>query len=264
MRAAALHQDVLLATSAIWQTNCVVVRNGSESFLIDSPILPEELDALPALVEQAGFPAPSGLLATHGDWDHLLGRLAFAELTLGCAQSTAERMRAAPGEAQRELRGFDEEHLIARPRPLALGAIQALPVPGCCDLGGEELELHPTQGHTDDGMALWLPWAGVLIVGDYLSAVELPLLQASGVEPGASYRTTLEYLQPLTQRAEYVVPGHGPALPAAQVARVIAEDLAYLENLAKYGLRAELPQGRRTLAQRARHKANVARLGRQP
>ena len=60
-----------------------------ETFLIDSPVLPDELDALPALLEQARFPAPSGLLATHGDWDHLLGRLAFPGVALGCAQSTA-------------------------------------------------------------------------------------------------------------------------------------------------------------------------------
>ena len=44
--------------------------------MIDSPVYPDELDALPVLLDQAGF-GFSGLLATHGDWDHLLGRLAF-------------------------------------------------------------------------------------------------------------------------------------------------------------------------------------------
>ena len=115
MRVLALHPEVLVATSAIWQTNCVVVRGpadahgggalggtaggegGYETFVVDSPVLPEELEALPALLEQARFPAPSGLLATHGDWDHLLGPLAFGGVALGCAQSTAERMRATSG-----------------------------------------------------------------------------------------------------------------------------------------------------------------------
>ncbi len=72
--------------------------------MIDSPVLPDELDALPALLEQARFPAPSGLLATHGDWDHVLGPLAFPGVALGCAESTAERLQRSPGEAQRELR----------------------------------------------------------------------------------------------------------------------------------------------------------------
>ncbi len=181
MRVLALHPDVLVATSAIWQTNCAIVRGAvdgaeHETFLVDSPVLPEELDALPALLDQARFPVPSGLLATHGDWDHLLGRLAFPGVALGCAESTAERLRAVPGAAQRELRAFDEQYLIARPRPLALGAVQALPVPGRCAIGDSELELHRAEGHTADGMALWIPWARVLLAGDYLSAVEIPTL----------------------------------------------------------------------------------------
>ena len=104
MRAVSLHSDVIVVTSALLQVNCVIVRGGEETFVIDSPVLPDELDALAALIEQARFPAPSGLLATHGDWDHLLGRLAFPGLALGCAESTAERLHASPGEAQRELR----------------------------------------------------------------------------------------------------------------------------------------------------------------
>jgi glyoxylase-like metal-dependent hydrolase (beta-lactamase superfamily II) len=257
VRAVALHPDVVLATSAIWQTNCVVVRSGEESFLVDSPILPDELDALPALVEQAGFPTPSGLLATHGDWDHLLGRLAFPGLTLGCAESTAARMQAAPGAAQRALREFDEGLAIGRPRPLALGAVQALPVPGRCGIGEQELELHPTDGHTEDGMALWIPWARVLVAGDYLSTVELPSLGETGGTLG-SYLATLERLRGLLAEAAHVVPGHGPALDAEQAKAVLEEDLAYLHELRERGIDAALPSRRRTRTQRATHERNVA------
>ena len=77
--------------------------------MIDSPVLPDELERCRRCSTQARLPEPSGLLATHGDWDHLLGRLAFPGLALGCAESTAERLRTTPGAAQRELRGFDEE-----------------------------------------------------------------------------------------------------------------------------------------------------------
>jgi glyoxylase-like metal-dependent hydrolase (beta-lactamase superfamily II) len=269
VRAVALHPDVLLATSAIWQTNCVVVRSGEEAFLIDSPILPAELDALPALLEQAGFPAPSGLLATHGDWDHLLGRLAFGGLTIGCAESTAARLHAVPGEAQRELRGFDEELLLERARPLALGAVQALPVPGRCGIGELELELHPAAGHTEDGMAIWIPWAKVLVAGDYLSAIEIPTLEQrrgapnsdiaadSAGEPLSDYLMTLERLRVLLSSAEHVAPGHGPVLGADRALAVLEEDLAYLRSLRERGPDAELPAGRRSRVQRARHARNA-------
>jgi glyoxylase-like metal-dependent hydrolase (beta-lactamase superfamily II) len=266
VRAVALHPDVLLATSAIWQTNCAVVRGAlgdrdSQTFLVDSPILPEELDALPTLLAQARFPAPSGLLATHGDWDHLLGRLAFPGASLGCAQSTAARLRATPGDAQRELRAFDEQYLIERPRPLALAAAQALPVPGRCAVGELELELYPTAGHTEDGMAIWVPWARVLLVGDYLSAVEIPTLDDP---PGAlsTYRATLERLRPLVESAEHVVPGHGPVLAPDRGLAILEEDAAYLDALAAHGGRAGLPPGRNTAFQRRLHGENAARVGR--
>ena len=98
----------------------------------------------------------SGLLATHADWDHLLGRLAFPRASLGCAESTAARLRAEPGDAQRQLRRFDQEHYVVRPRPLALAGTQMLPVPGRVALGGEnELELHPTGGHTSTEWPSW-------------------------------------------------------------------------------------------------------------
>ena len=240
---------------------------GYETFLVDSPVLPDELDALPALLEQAQFPAPSGLVATHGDWDHLLGPLAFAGVALGCAQSTAERIRATPGEVQRELRAFDEQYLIERPRPLALGAVQALPVPGRCGLGERELELHRAEGHTEDGMALWVPWAQVLLAGDYLSGVEIPTLGDPSAAPGHTgrpledYLATLERLRPLVEGAEHVVPGHGPVLDSAGALVILKEDLAYLHALAEHGAKAEIPPGRRTAFQRGLHRENAARVG---
>lgn len=264
MRAVALHEDVLAVTSALLQAKCVIVRGArgsgeeAESFVIDSPVLPEELEALPALIAQARFPAPSGLLATHGDWDHLLGRLAFPELALGCAQATATRVAAEPGAVQRELRRFDEELMIERPRPLALGALQALPVPGRCEIGGLELELHPTSGHTPDGMAIWIPWARVLVAGDYLSSIEIPSLAGEGAVD--AYVETLERLRPLLADAAHVLPGHGEALGREDAVRVLEEDLAYVHELRTRGGAAELPRGRRTRRERTVHAQNVAAL----
>jgi glyoxylase-like metal-dependent hydrolase (beta-lactamase superfamily II) len=226
VRVVALHADFLLASSAIWQTNCVIARSGGESFVIDSPILPDELEALPSLLQQAGFPSPTGLLATHGDWDHLLARAAFPDASLGCAQSTAERMRSSPGEAARELRAFDRRFYIERTRPLRLGRLQALPVPGRCGIGQLELELYPAAGHTKDGMALWAPWAGVLVAGDYLSTVEPPELGYGGSRE--AYRDTLERLRPLVGVAEHVVPGHGPVLDSTRALGVLEDHLVRL------------------------------------
>src|SRR4051794_38953798 len=167
MRAVALGQDAIVVTSSIWQTNALALRSGEEAVLIDSPYFPDELDMLPQLLEQAGF-MPSGLLTTHADFDHLLGRLAYPGMTLGCGETTAMRLQAGPGQAQRELRDADAELYARRPAPRALGNVQSLPVPGHVELGDAELELHPAEGHTADGTAYLARFVGVLACGDYL------------------------------------------------------------------------------------------------
>jgi glyoxylase-like metal-dependent hydrolase (beta-lactamase superfamily II) len=278
VRVVSLHADVLLATSAVWQTNCVIVRGaahedtdnpvrvriagepatGAETFVIDSPVLPEELEVLPALLEQSRFQQPSGLLVTHADWDHMLGRLAFPDATLGCATSTAERLGSTPGAVQRELRTFDEEYYVRRPRPLALGSVQALDTPGGCEIGSQELALHPAEGHTSDGMAVWIAWAGVLVAGDYLSSAEIPVLgEGSSVD---AYLATLERLRPLVSAATHVVPGHGPVLDPGSATAVLEEDLLYLRALSGGG-DVDLPDERRTGTQRQIHSENLERAG---
>jgi glyoxylase-like metal-dependent hydrolase (beta-lactamase superfamily II) len=253
VRVVAVHPDVLVATSRVWQTSCTIVRAGDEGFVIDSPVLPDELDVLPAVLERSGFPL-SGLLATHADWDHLLGRLAFPDAALGVAETTAARIRAEPGAAQRALRAFDDEWYVRRERPLALGEMQTLPVPGRLELGGGELELHPADGHTADGMAVWAPAAGVLVCGDYLSPVEIPMLSPGGSR--SAYLATLERLAPLVEQADTVVPGHGEPLDGPRALAILREDLAYLRGLPD----AALPLARRGAAQQRIHEENLERL----
>lgn len=255
MRVVSVHPDVLVATSRVFQTTCTVVRRDDEAFVVDSPVYPDELEVLPTLLQQAGFPF-SGLLATHGDWDHVLGRLAFPGAALGVAETTAARLTGEPGEAARKLRAFDDEHYVVRPAPLALGQIEALPVPGKLAIGGggDELELHPTEGHVADGMAIWVPWARVLIAGDYLSPVEIPMLSDDGAR--AAYLATLRRLEPLVEQAAAVVPGHGDVLDSVRALAILREDVAYLEQLPGDAL----PLARRSASQRKIHVANVGAL----
>jgi glyoxylase-like metal-dependent hydrolase (beta-lactamase superfamily II) len=257
VRAVGVHEDVLVVTSQIWAASATALRAGGEGFLVDCPVLPGELEALPALLEQAGFPV-TGLLATHADWDHVLGRLAFPQAALGVGETTAARLRAEPGDAQRELRAFDETWYVKRPGPLSLGDVQALPLPGHVELGAQEIELHPADGHTDDGMALWAAWAGVLCAGDYLSPVEIPMLSEGGSLD--AYLATLRRLRPLVEAAETVVPGHGGPIGGEHALRILAEDEAYLETLRDRGAETPLPEGRRTAEQRRIHAENAQSL----
>ena len=62
--------------------------------------------------------------------------------------------------------------------------------PGSVELGDEELELHPAEGHTADGMAaVRRAGAGSCACGDYLSDVEIPMVSEGGSL--GDYRATL-------------------------------------------------------------------------
>jgi hydroxyacylglutathione hydrolase len=258
MRAVSVHPDAVVLTSALWQTNATALRGGEEAMLVDSPYFPDELEMLPQVLGEAGFEV-NALLATHADFDHLLGRLAFPGLALGVGDDTMERLRREPGAAQRELRDQDAELYVERQAPLALGQVQALPVPGRLELGDRELELHPAPGHTSDGTAVLAPFCGVLACGDYLSDVEIPMLS-----PGGSledYRATLARLGGLVERAETIVPGHGSPQGRDRALELLDQDLGYLDALERGEERPDLPPGRDSGRQRQVHADNLKRLG---
>jgi glyoxylase-like metal-dependent hydrolase (beta-lactamase superfamily II) len=249
-----VHRDALVLTSLLWQTNAVALRAGGEAMLVDSPYFPEELEALPSVLAGAGF-EPDALIATHADFDHLLGRLAFPALALGLGEQSVERLHREPGAAQRELRDHDVRFYVRRGAPLALGQVQGLPVPGSVALGDQEIELHPADGHTTDGMALFARWCGVLAVGDYLSDVEIPMVVSL-----PDYRATLARVWPLVEAAETIVPGHGAPHGRDAALRILDEDVDYLDALERGDERPRLPDGRDTTEQRRIHAENLARV----
>jgi glyoxylase-like metal-dependent hydrolase (beta-lactamase superfamily II) len=254
LRVVSVHRDAIVVTSRIWQTNAVALRAGGEAMLVDSPYFPDELEALPGLLAGAGF-EPDALIATHADFDHLLGRLAFPGLALGLGEPSMERLHREPGAAQRELRDHDARFYVERTAPLALGQVQTLPVPGSVELGDEEIELHPADGHTTDGMALFARWCGLLCPGDYLSNVEIPMVVSL-----SGYRATLARLAPLVEAAETVVPGHGAPHDRDAALRILDEDVDYLDALERGDERPGLPAGRDSAEQRQIHAGNLTRV----
>lgn len=252
MRAVAVKPDAIVVTSSLWMTTATALRAGDEAFLIDSPYFPDELEMLPPLLRESRFEL-NGLLATHGDFDHLLGRLAFPDLPLGVGEPTALRLHSEPGAAQRELRNADADHYVERERPLSLGSVQTLPVPGKLDVGETELELHHAGGHTADGTAFFWREQGLLVCGDYLSDVEIPT-----VESLDDYRSTLALLGRLLNDADTIVPGHGSVLTRGRAKEILEEDAAYLDALEAGDER--LPKSRDTRRQRELHRENLARV----
>ena len=96
----------------------------------------------------------------------------------------------------------------------------------------------------------------MLVAGDYLSPVEIPMLSDGGSI--AAYIATLNRLEGLVEQADHVVPGHGGPIDSSQALAILREDRAYLEALAA-GEDPALPIARRSKAQRAIHAKNLTR-----
>lgn len=96
---------------------------------------------------------------------------------------------------------------------------------------GPEVELVVHDGHAPGHTALWLPQKRVLIAGDMLSDVELPLPFYPDNLP--AYIDALNQLAPYVSRAEIVIPGHGH-IGTDAFARLDA-DRRYIEDMVRSG-----------------------------
>jgi glyoxylase-like metal-dependent hydrolase (beta-lactamase superfamily II) len=248
------HDDVTVVVSDLWETTATLVQapGGGPTVLIDAPVLPREIAATRALA------AVDRLVATHRHWDHLLGRLVFPDAALLVSPRTLAHLRAEPEAAAQAMRDFDDRYYLHRPEPLRLAGTEAVELPGAIALGDASLELIPTAGHCDDGLAVWVPWARTLVCGDYLSPLELPYLEPpDGSLP--DYRATLDRLAPLVDAADVVIPGHGAPMDSVAARTLLEEDRRYLDELARRG-DAALPRGADSAFQRSIHATNVSAI----
>ena len=108
-------------------------------------------------------------------------------------------------------------------------------------------------------MAITVPWARVLIAGDHLSPVEIPMV-GDGAGMVDEYLATLDRLEPLVEEVDTVLPGHGEPMDAERALAILREDRDYVRALASDGAAAPLPLARRSDAQKVIHHQNVARI----
>lgn len=87
------------------------------------------------------------------------------------------------------------------------------------------------NGHAPGHAAVFLPDSGVLVAGDMLSDIEIPILDTVESDPLGDYRTGLDRLSAVSG-VRWLVPGHGHIADAAGFRRRVAADTRYLDLLA--------------------------------
>jgi glyoxylase-like metal-dependent hydrolase (beta-lactamase superfamily II) len=204
----------------VW-SNSVVVRGEDGLVVIDPGIHGSELDQLADDVDGLGIPVVAGF-CTHPHWDHLLWHPRFGDVPRYATQAAAR----LAGEARERAQAMAAESASGVPLDL-VALLTPLPADGV-PVPGEIIE---HQAHAVGHAAILLADRGVLVVGDMLSDVLIPLFDMRQDDQLGAYEAALARLDEAARRVEVVVPGHGSVARGPEVAARLAADRAYVDAL---------------------------------
>ncbi len=228
-------EGVLVHQSELLQNNAVVVQGRAGVLLIDPGIRGDEMACLATDLFDLGQPVVAGF-STHPDWDHVLWHAEFGEAprygTARCAAHMRDLLSNADWKA-RVAEGLPPE--IAEEVPLDLfGLITGLPA-GTARIpwDGPRARIVEHPAHAPGHAALLIEERGVLVAGDMLSDVLVPMLDDfnSTNDPIEDYLVGLRLLEGVADDVDVVIPGHGSVGGADQVRARIEQDRAYVHAL---------------------------------
>jgi glyoxylase-like metal-dependent hydrolase (beta-lactamase superfamily II) len=228
-------EGVLTHRSELLQNNATVVQGRAGVLLVDPGLTIGEMACLANDLAELGQPVVVGF-ATHPDWDHVLWDPVLGEAprygTARCAAFLRDFLSGADWRA-RVAEGLPEE--IADETPVDLfGLITGLPdgtrrIPW----DGPPVRIIEHPAHATGHAALLVEESGVLIAGDMLSDLFVPMLDTwtDTNDPIEEYAVGLRLLEEVAGDVEAVIPGHGSVGGAGQARARIELDRAYLEAL---------------------------------
>jgi glyoxylase-like metal-dependent hydrolase (beta-lactamase superfamily II) len=227
-------EGVLIHQSELLQNNAVVVQGRAGVLLIDPGIQGSEMACLANDLRELGQPVVAGF-STHPDWDHVLWHAELGEAprygTARCAAYMRDLL-SNPDWKARVAEGLPPE--IAEEIPLDLfGLITGLPA-GTAQIpwDGPQVRIIEHQAHAPGHAALLIEERGVLVAGDMLSDVLIPMLDLNDTEdPIEDYLAALRLLEGAADDVDVLVPGHGSIGRADQVHARIDQDRAYVHAL---------------------------------
>ncbi|MFF4197114.1 MBL fold metallo-hydrolase [Nonomuraea sp. NPDC001831] len=228
-------EGVWVHESEFVQSNAVAVRGRAGVLLIDPGVTGAEMGCLADDLGELGGPVVAGF-STHPDWDHLLWHPRLGEAprygTARCAATVREQLPDEDAKARVADHLLETE--IAGQVPLdLLGLITGLPA-GTTQIpwDGPEIRIVEHQAHAPGHAALLIGERGVLVAGDMLSDVLVPMLDLDGTaDPIEDYLTALRLLEEVAGGVDVVVPGHGSVGGSEQVKARIEQDRAYVLTL---------------------------------
>ncbi|HEX3957785.1 MAG TPA: MBL fold metallo-hydrolase [Trebonia sp.] len=227
-------EGVLIHQSEFCQSNAVVVQGQAGVLLIDPGIQKSEIACLANDLSDSGQTVVAGF-STHPHWDHLLWHAQFGAAprygTARCAATIQDRL-SEPGWNARIAGLLPPD--IADQIPLdLLGLITGLPAEMAhIPWDGPHVRIVEHQGHAAGHAALLIEERGVLVAGDMLSDVLIPMLDLNDTaDPIEDYLAALRLLEGVAGDVDVLIPGHGSIGGADQVRARVGQDRAYVHAL---------------------------------
>ena len=187
--------------------------------------------------------------STHPHWDHLLWHAGFGEAprygTARCAAAIGARLSDPDWKAF--VAGMIPQDIVEQvPLDDLFGRITGLPA-GTSQVpwDGPRARIIEHAAHAPGHAALLLEDSGVLVAGDLLSDVLVPILNVMAEDPVEDYLAALLLLDAAAGDAEVVVPGHGSVGGAGEVRARIDRDRAYARPCVTAALRTTPGSARR-------------------
>jgi glyoxylase-like metal-dependent hydrolase (beta-lactamase superfamily II) len=194
--------------------------------LIDPGVHVDEVICLANDLADLGQTVVAGF-STHPHWDHLLWHAGLGSAprygTAGCAATARERL-AGDINAIAKAVGIPEQVSLD-----LIGLITGLPA-GTTQIpwDGPLVRIIEHQAHAPGHAALLIEDRGVLVVGDMLSDVVIPILDLNGTtDPIEDYLAALRLFEGVAGDVDVLIPGHGSVGGADQMRARIDQDRAY-------------------------------------
>jgi glyoxylase-like metal-dependent hydrolase (beta-lactamase superfamily II) len=227
-------EGVRIHESEFCQSNAVVVQGQAGVLLIDPGIYGHEMACLANDLSESGQTVVASF-STHPHWDHVLWHAGLGAAprygTARCAASARDQ-RSGPGWKARIAEWIPPD--IAEQISWDLfGLITGLPAETArIPWDGPHVRIIEHQAHAPGHAALLIEERGVLVVGDMLSDVLIPMLDVDdAADPIDDYLAALRLLEDLAGDVDVLVPGHGSIGGADQARARIDQDRAYVHAL---------------------------------
>jgi glyoxylase-like metal-dependent hydrolase (beta-lactamase superfamily II) len=221
-------KGVLAHESEFIESNAVVVQGEAGVLLIDAGITGDEMVAIADDLRKLGQPVVAGF-STHPHWDHLLWNAKLGEAPrYGTARCAADIQAFLSNAHWKDHIAEELPPEIEVPLDL-LGLITGLPAEATqIPWDGPKVRIIEHQAHAPGHAALLIEERRVLVAGDMLSDVLIPMLDLSAADPIEDYLAALRLLEGVAGDVDVFIPGHGSVGGADQLRARIDQDRAYV------------------------------------